>query len=443
MISDVQRDGYILSGNISDVKFFFNSWKPGLADLYIEGDNEKYSNNFWEILLEISLFLNIIDDERFDLHFVKGINVFNFNITEDDVCKLKDILSIELDSFYKEKSFTFSQCNIEVGVNFNIFPIPYLYFEDSTIHDFRCLNGFSGKTLSLVNNQVLRYTGNVTLGCQKLIIKDNNLDLPLFFLKTTANNLTNLSISKDGGLNESDFLYISNFPNIKSLDAWGECRDVRWLDKLKYLVECRGVAVPYNMISAKKKSSLSKSSVLRRKFDSTNRKKRRDIWNHCYKDRWVALPPWEISSEREQRKLRIKTINRLINNDCCYHYFSQRWLYPEMYKLLELSKEEECVWNNRINYYSLKKIQKSIKVIEERRQKLVEWALTAPPNSLIPWDFYDIWTQRHLVTRSTGLPFCDEYPGIEYVEATKPIITSQLEVGGPVLKYNKSVYETK
>ena len=107
MIRNVEKDGYILSGNISDVKFCFNSWKPGLAYLYIEGDNEKHSNNFWEILLEISLFLNTIDDERFDLHFVKGINVFNFNITEDDVCKLKDILSIELNSFYKEKKFYF------------------------------------------------------------------------------------------------------------------------------------------------------------------------------------------------------------------------------------------------------------------------------------------------------------------------------------------------
>lgn len=124
----------------------------------------------------------------------------------------------------------------------------------------------------------------------------------------------------------------------------------------------------------------------------------------------------------------------------CYSYFSQRWLYFEMYKLLELSNEEECVWYNRINYYSLKEIQKSIKVIEERRQKLVKWILTAPSNSLIPWDFYDIWTQRHLITRSTGIPFSDEYPGIEYIEATQPIITSQLEAGGPVLKYNKSLY---
>lgn len=443
MISDVQREDYILSGNISDAKFMFDSWKPGLAYLVIEGDNEKkYSNNFWEILLEISLFLNTIDDERFDLHFVKGITVYYFNITKDDISRLSDIFSVELDSFYKEKSFTFHKCNIEVDANFNKFPIPYLYFEDSTIHDFRCLNGFSGSSLSLKNNQVLKYTGNVVLGCQKLVIEYNNLDLSLFFLKTTANSLTHLSIFKDGGLTENDFMYISNFPNIKLLDTWGECRDIRWLDKLKHLVECRGISVPYSTLGAKKKSSTSKSSMIRRKISSTDRKKRKAVWHRCYGDRWVALPQWEISNKREQRKFRIYTINQLINQACCYNYFSQRWLYPEMYKLLELSGDEKKVWDNRITNYSFEEIIKNLNEIEEQRNKLIQWALIAPADSLIPVDFYDIRTQLHLPTRNTSLPF-DDGEGIEYVEARRPIIISKLESTGPVLVYSRNLFQKK
>ncbi len=447
MVSNVRKEGCMLFGDIGNVEFRFFLKKKKLADLRIFGDN---SNIFWEVLLEIILFLNTVDDGCFCFYFVTNIDVIGFNITLGDISMLSVILDIEPEDFYREKSFSFYKCDIKEGANFNVFPIPYLYFEKCTINDFYCLNGYSGKSLTLDDNKILKYTGNVTLGCEKMVIDNNDFDLPLFFLKTTANNLTTLSIFRDGGLSESDYIYISNFPNIKSLVTWGECEDVRWIDKLSKLVDCREIGVPIDTMMVKRISSSKKRTlkrVFRRSNDSTYKKMRRDIWHGCFGDRWLLrYSYWVIDKEIQKRKVRLSRINSLINNGCCYPYFCQRWIYPEMYALLELSEAEKRIWDNRIKYYNPGKIKEHLEQMDGKRRTLVEWAKVAPADSLIPEEFYDFWTQKNLETRDTGLPFSDdeEFIGFEYVEAEPRIIISKLDSEkGPVLKYSKPFLRKK
>ena len=263
-----------------------------------------------------------INDKDWAIKRVGEIIINNFNVKKEDINLLNIVSNIELDVFSRKKCYKFEKCIIEKETSFNESPISYLFINNSIITDLFSINGYSGIALYLDNNKIINYTGNIKIKCKKLVLNKNNLDLKLFFLKTIADETTELELFEDRLLNDADYRFISNFKNLSILKTWGVVEDCSSIDKLTKLDLCMIIGTREDRIKRKTGKS----------------------------------------SKRE-------------NDDCLYKYYSLQYLYPEMLRLIEIPNNLKKEWENKILNYSYEKIEKDIYKINLFRKEIIEWAL--------------------------------------------------------------------
>ena len=473
-----------------EVEFVFWSPKPKEAELSIKGlDRINYNNNFAnyffdymhilsEIRQQIIEFkkdkargtcsktpeirtpeISLIDPKRLDLFYIKFIDIENFKITQEDINTLKILFTTNPDAFFREKSYTFNKCIIDKTTHFNTTPIPFLMFTRSVIEDFSSLNNFAGEYLTLRNNQILDYTNNIRLECSILTLDDSHIDPALLFLKTTADKVKRLEMYEKKSFDDDDMRFISCFPNITLLQTNAIVREHKSIDKLKYLTQCYGVGVPFSAYEKKHRQNNSREMLIfgEHKTDRIRRIKNQRTENTQFRKRekklkWLRHNPsrwsyannydrWRkrllVEREKNTHQSRIKRVNSL------FEYYSQRWMFPEMYRLIDFSEEDRQIWENKINHYTFEEIKEDFQKIEQQRRKWILWALTAPEEGIVTEEFYTINYQRYrLKLRSTSLPFADD-DGIEYIEPETPIILAKSLSKELKIEKNKERIPTK
>lgn len=380
---------YITFDSVEFRCFSFKNDEYDRTCLYIIGKNESYSNNFADYLLLYRKIIKEINDKDWAIKRVGEIIINSFNVKKEDINLLNIVSNIELDVFLRKKCYKFEKCIIEKETSFNESPISYLFINNSIITDLFSINGYSGIALYLDNNKIINYTGNIKLKCKKLVLNKNNLDLKLFFLKTIADETTELELFEDRLLNDADYRFISNFKNLSILKTWGVVEDCSSIDKLTKLDLCMIIGTREDRIKRKTGKS----------------------------------------SKRE-------------DDNCLYKYYSLQYLYPEMLRLIEIPNNLKKEWENKILNYSYEKIEKDLYKINLFRKEIIEWAIKSPKENKLNEGFFDIEFQNRLETRDTALPFASE-EGIKYIEPNMPIlITDSISKEKPI-SYHKELFKKK
>ena len=380
---------YVTFDSVEFRCFSFKNDEYDRTCLYIIGNNESYSNNFADYLLLYRKIIKEINDKDWAIKRVGEIIINNFNVKKEDINLLNIVSNIELDVFSRKKFYKFEKCIIEKETSFNESPISYLFINNSIITDLVSINGYSGIALYLDNNKIINYTGNIKLKCKKIVLNKNNLDLKLFFLKTIADETTELELFEDRLLNDADYRFISNFKNLSILKTWGVVEDCSSIDKLTKLDLCM---------------------IIGTREDRIKRKTRK-------------------SSRRE-------------DDNCLYKYYSLQYLYPEMLRLIEIPNNIKKEWENKILNYNYEKIKIDLYRINLLRKEIIEWALKSPKENKLNEDFFDIKFQNRLETRDTALPFVSE-EGIKYIEPNMPILITDSILKEKPIYYHKELFKKK
>lgn len=172
---------------------------------------------------------------------IKNISVNSLFVTSNDIKKMAA-------TFKNVKFFDTKNCVIDKNVSLYILPL-YSYMDSSS--SFDSLKVFDGAQfrIALSGSTFKNNFSNILhLDCEDIKLNNVNIDYNLFFLKTLAEKLKELTIESETPLNDKDLMFLSNFYNLEELDVYGITSNYDLLYKLDKLND-----IPYHLFMSDEK----------------------------------------------------------------------------------------------------------------------------------------------------------------------------------------------
>ena len=323
------------------------------AHLYIN-ETTPQRTGLTDYILEFYMLISRLGDFNFRSCDITRFEISNFTITKETIAMLKE-LYFDTEQAQRPLGYYFKSCYIESGARFGNLSVAGLDINKSMIEDFNCFNGLSAKELYIKQSDIKRYSGNVVLYCNKIVLNRTNINYKHFFLKTTAPDTETLEIYNRKDQKEEDFYFISCFGNVSSLRFSNLLIDKnnRQFDYLQNLIECKGICLDKLVL---------------------------------YGGFYFGNPPYKPVRER----------------------------FPNVFKILILTNDELQEHISK-NHKTFEEARRELIAIEERRMKIIEMALREGQMPLVPEDEILIIgnTPTSLEKHTTSLPLSSE-EGIDY-----------------------------
>jgi hypothetical protein len=298
--------------------------KPGCKRKNI--DLSTYMTSLNDYLISHPFYINRDNEvvNIFDFKYVKFIDFKELKFSSDEFQIIKNtypnILSVD----------TF-KCTIDKNVSIGCLNCNYNDSE-SCIMSLDSLNGLSGQTLRLYGTYFFNENKNV-LHLYNVCITFNRVDIDyeLFFLTTDAPKLRKIEIYNKEPLNNKDFLFISGFYNLESIETMAYLLNYDQLDKLERLRRIQGVYI----LDEKKPDSM--------------RKKREDMCQTILNN--------NQDENREKHHLMVQC--KYLTNE-----------YQELRYKLYVERLERVKWNDKISRNDLEQIKKELKEISNMPREM-------------------------------------------------------------------------